>query len=82
MQTTVNTKEEKDQIRLCNKTPKKPDPFWIWKMLWTDETRINLYQNDEKGKVWRSKETHNLKNTTPHGMSVMAWAWLQMEPCD
>ena len=37
LQTTGNTQEQKGQVRLCwNKT------------LWTDETKINVYQNEEK----------------------------------
>ena len=48
-------------------------------MLWTDETKINLYQNDGKRRVWRRKgRAHDPKQTTSSdkhgGGSVMAWA--------
>ncbi len=48
-------------------------------ILWTDETKINLYQSDGKRRVWRRKGTaHDPKHTTSSvkhgGGSVMAWA--------
>jgi len=33
-----------------NTTSRKPDQFWK-SILWTDETKIDLYQNDGKKKV-------------------------------
>lgn len=45
------------------------------KNLWTDETKINLNQNDEKRKVYKRRETaYNPKNTKlsiKHGGNVM-----------
>ena len=56
---------------------KKAVEFWN-KALWTDETKINLYLNDGKEKVWRGKGTayDQRHSTSPvkHGASVMAWA--------
>lgn len=57
---------------------KKPAQFCN-SILWTDETKINLYQNDGKKKVWRRIGTaHDPKHTTSSvkhgGGSVMAWA--------
>ncbi len=55
-----------------------PSQFWN-NILWTDETKINLYQSDGKRRVWRRKGTaHDPKHTTSSvkhgGGSVMAWA--------
>ncbi len=41
-----------------------PSQFWN-NILWTDETKINLYQRDGKRRVWRRKGTaHDPKHTT------------------
>ena len=40
-----------------------PKNFWNT-ILWTDETKINLYQNGGKAEVWKKKGT----------ALVMAWA--------
>ncbi len=46
-----------------------PSQFWN-NILWTDETKINLYQSDGKRRVWRRKETaHDPK----HPKHVMQW---------
>ena len=47
--------------------------------MWTDETKINMYQSDGKRKVWRRKRhAHDPKHTTSSvkhgGGGVMAWA--------
>lgn len=35
------------------------------KIIWSNETKINLYQNDGKRKVWKRKGTaHELNHTT------------------
>ena len=49
----------------------------LWdKVLWTDETKINLYQSDGKANVWRKKESaHDPKPTSSSVKhDVMAWA--------
>ena len=48
-------------------------------VLWTDETKINLYQSDGKAELWRKKgSAHDPKHTSSSvkhgGGSVMAWA--------
>ncbi len=48
-------------------------------ILWTDETKINLYQSDGKAKVWRKKGTasdpkHTSSSVKHDGGNVMAWA--------
>uniref|UniRef100_A0A3P9M2F9 Tc1-like transposase DDE domain-containing protein n=1 Tax=Oryzias latipes TaxID=8090 RepID=A0A3P9M2F9_ORYLA len=61
-----------------NRNKNMPEIFWK-NILWTDETKINLYQNDGKKKVWRRRgEAHDPKHTTSSvkhcGGSLMVWA--------
>ena len=43
---------------------KKAIEFWS-KVLWTDETKISLYQNDGKRKAWKEKDVaHDPKLST------------------
>ena len=67
-------KREALKKKYLNKTP----AFWK-KVLWTDETKVNLFQCDGKQKVWRKKNmANNYKHTSATvkhgGGSVMAWA--------
>ena len=55
----------------------KDEEFWN-RVLFTDETKVNLFGNDSRGKVWRKKNTaldvNNLTPTVKHGGgSVMVW---------
>ncbi|KAG2457546.1 TCB1 transposase, partial [Polypterus senegalus] len=74
----INLKNRKARLDFAKEHLKKPAQFWK-NILWTDETKINLYQNDGKKKVWRRHGTaHYPKHTTSSvkhsGGSVMAWA--------
>ena len=74
----VSLKNRKIRLEFAKQHLKKPLQFWN-KILWTDETKINLYQNDGKRRIWRRKGTaHDPKHTTSSvkdgGGSVMAWA--------
>ena len=74
----VSLKTRKTRLEFAKQHLKKPLQFWN-NILWTDETNINLYQNDGKRRVWRRKGTaHVPKHTTSSvkhgGGSVMAWA--------
>ncbi len=74
----VSLKNRKARLELAKRHLKKPSQFWN-NILWTDETKINLYQSDGKRRVWRRKGTaHDPKHTTSSvkhgGGSVMAWA--------
>ncbi len=74
----VSLKSRKARLEFAKRHLKKPSQFWN-NILWTDETKINLYQSDGKRRVWRRKGTaHDPKHTTSSvkhgGGSVMAWA--------
>ncbi len=74
----VSLKNSKARLEFAKRHLKKPSQFWN-NILWTDETKINLYQSDGKRRVWRRKGTaHDPKHTTSSvkhgGGSVMAWA--------
>jgi len=61
----ISLKNRKARLDFAKKKHlKKPAQFWK-NILWTDETKINLYQNDGKKKVWRRRGTaHDPKHTT------------------
>ena len=50
----ISTKNRKDRLEFAKKYGDEPVEFWN-RVLWTDETKINLYQSDGKAKVWRKK---------------------------
>ena len=80
----VSLKNRKARLEFAKQHLKKPSQFWN-NILWTDETKINLYQSDGKRRVWRRKGTaHDPKHTTSSvkhgGGSVMrGHVWLPME---
>ncbi|KAG2457144.1 TCB1 transposase, partial [Polypterus senegalus] len=74
----ISPKNRKARLDFAKEHLNKPAQFWK-NILWTDETKINLYQNDGKKKVRRRRGTaHYPKHTTSSvkygGGSVMAWA--------
>ncbi len=52
----VSLKNRKARLEFAKRHLKKPSQFWN-NILWTDETKINLYQSDGKRRVWRRKGT-------------------------
>ncbi len=57
MQTTGNTEEQEGQIRHCQEGQEASEKAStvLEQILWIDETRINLHQNNGKINVWRWK---------------------------
>lgn len=58
----------KGRVRLCQKT---------LKVLWTNETQMNVYQNNVKRQVWRRKRTaqgsgYSMSSVKHGGGCVMA----------
>uniref|UniRef100_A0A3B1IQX0 Transposase Tc1-like domain-containing protein n=1 Tax=Astyanax mexicanus TaxID=7994 RepID=A0A3B1IQX0_ASTMX len=74
----ISSKNRKARLEFARKYRDEPQTFWNT-VLWTDETKINLYQSDGKAKVWRKKGTaqdprHTSSSVKHGGGNVMAWA--------
>ena len=60
----MSLKKRNTRLEFAKQHLNKPLQFWN-NILWTDETKINLYQNDGKRRVWRRKGTaHDPKHIT------------------
>ena len=71
------------RLEFAKKNLKEQPQFWK-KVLWTDETKMNLYQSDGKKKVWRREGTaqdpkHTTSSVKHSGGGVMAWACMAAE---
>ena len=65
------------RLKFSKEHVEKPDKFWD-KVLWSDETKVELYGHNDLKIVWRKKgETYHPKNTTPTvkhgGGNLMLW---------
>lgn len=74
----ISQKNKKARLEFAKNYVDKPLSYWE-KVLWTDETKLNMFQSDGKCTVWReSGKASAPKNTTASvkhgGGSVMAWA--------
>ncbi len=74
----VSLKNRKARLEFAKRHLKKPSQFWN-NILWTDETKINLYQSDGREEYGEGKELLMILSIPPHqwsmvGGSVMAWA--------
>ena len=78
MQAQKMHQNRKARLEFAKKYRGEPVEFWN-KVLWTDETKINLYQSDAKVKVWRKEgtaydEKYTASSMKHGGGSVMTWA--------
>lgn len=74
----ISAKNRKARLEFARNHVDKPVSFWD-KVIWTDETKINMFQSDGAGTVWRpSGKADDPRYTTPTvkygGGNIMAWA--------
>ena len=74
----ISNKNRKARLEFAKKYRDEAQKFWD-KVLWTDETKINLYQSDGKAHVWRKKGSandpkHTSSSVKHGGGNVMFWA--------
>ena len=74
----ISKKNRRNRLDFATKYLNKSATFWK-SVLWTDETKVNLYKSDSRHKVRRkTKIADNPRNTTSSvkfgGGNVMAWA--------
>ncbi len=82
----VSLKNRKARLEFAKRHLKKPSQFWN-NILWTDETKINLYQSDGKRReeYGEGKELLMILSIPPHHWSmvvVVSWrghVWLPVE---
>ena len=65
-----HSRTERPELDFAGKHLKNPAQFWK-KILWTDETKINLYQNDGKRGVSRRKGTAHEPKSPHHPSDTM-----------
>lgn len=73
----LTTRHKKGRLQYAQNHLSKPQKFWDT-VLWTDETKLELFGTMDHRYVWRKKSTaYNEKNTLPTvkhgGGSVMLW---------
>lgn len=73
----VNEKNRKKRLKFAEEYIKEDFSFWK-NVIYTDESKFNLFQSDGKINVWRKPreefKIENLKSTVKHGGgSVMVW---------
>lgn len=74
----ISLKNRKARVAFAEKYLDKPEKFWK-QVLWTDETKINLFQHDGKPTVWRKQgkalDPRNTTMSVKHGGgNIKAWA--------
>ncbi len=80
----VSLKNRKARLEFAKRHLKKPSQFWN-NILWTDETKINLYQSDGREEYGEGKELLMILSIPPHQWSmvvVVSWrghVWLPVE---
>ena len=73
----ISRKNRKDRIRFAKEHLQKGQEFWN-SVLWSDETKVNLFGSDRVTRVWRKANTQdNIATTTPivkhGGGAIIVW---------
>ena len=73
----VNKVNQEKRLKFAKEMLEKPSSFWE-SVIWSDESKFNLFGSDGKAMVWRTpREEFDLKCTVPTvkrgGGSVMVW---------
>lgn len=73
----ISPKNQRDRLRWCRNRKTWDDEDWK-KVIWSDESRFTLFQNDGRTRVWRlQKERYDIECIVPTvkhgGGGVMVW---------
>jgi len=73
----INKKNQMKRLAFAKKHINEPESFWR-KVLWSDESKFNIFASDGRSRVWRKNgealKLRNLNATVKHGGgSVMLW---------
>lgn len=79
----LSKKHQKSRLDFAKKYLEKPFDYWS-NIIWSDETKIELFGHNQQRYIWRKKNTaHVVKNTVPTvkhgGGSIMIWGCFNLK---